>query len=231
MSLAMLKRCLPPAARSAAREALRAHALWRAVQRLMAAPAHRTPDRALLADLREAWGNDGYCADLDFLCEVARWAARTPGPVLECGAGLTTILLGTLAARRWVDVWSLEHDRRWHARVAAVLQRHHIPGVHLTLAPLRSYGDFTWYDAPLQAMPARFALVVCDGPPEQTRGGRYGLVPILRDRLKGGSVILLDDAARESEFRALCRWTREAALRVQLHELPAGTFAQIEVTV
>lgn len=229
MNFLTLKQVLPPSLRAAARETWRAQAFKRALHRLMAAPPDRAPDRELLEDLRDAWGNEGFSADLDYLVETARWAVRTRGPVLECGTGLTTVLLGVLAGRRWVDVWSLEHDQAWHDRVARVLQHHHIPGVHLCLAPLKSYGAFNWYTLPFAAMPARFSLVVCDGPPEKTRGGRYGLLPVLRDRLTAGTVILLDDAARESEFRVLGRWTREASLRVHLQELPAGTYAKIEV--
>jgi hypothetical protein len=58
-------------------------------------------------------------------------------------------------------------------------------------------------------MPGRFALVVCDGPPYDTKGGRYGLVPRMRERLQPGCVILLDDAYREQERAIARRWKAE----------------------
>jgi hypothetical protein len=54
-----------------------------------------------------------------------------------------------------------------------------------------------------------FALVVCDGPPGSTKGGRFGLVPIMRERLEPGCVILLDDASREQELAIARRWEAE----------------------
>jgi len=81
--------------------------------------------------------------------------------------------------------------------------------VILCTTPLKDYGDFCWYDAPLASMPASFSLVVCDGPPGATKGGRYGLVPVLGKRLSYGCVIMLDDAAREQELAIARRWEAE----------------------
>jgi len=52
-------------------------------------------------------------------------------------------------------------------------------------------------------------MVICDGPPGATKGGRYGLVPVMKDRLRTGSFILLDDAAREQEQEIARRWMSE----------------------
>ena len=89
--------------------------------------------------------------------EIARRAVVTRGPILECGSGLSTILLGLLAARRGVDVWSLEHIPEWHARVRSVLESVGIAAMRLHLTPLRSYGDFDWYRLPLASMPHAFS--------------------------------------------------------------------------
>jgi hypothetical protein len=40
---------------------------------------------------------------------------------------------------------------------------------------------------------------VCDGPKGTTRGGRYGLAPVMKDRLAPGCIVLLDDTSREAE--------------------------------
>jgi Methyltransferase domain len=227
MTLAALKNCVPRPLKQAARTAWQRQQLRRAMQRLLAAPPGVAPERPLLAALRDAWDNDGFTADVDFLMEVARWAAVTPGPVLECGSGLTTLLLGAIAGRRGVEVWSLEHDQEWRRRVAAALRDHVAGQVYLWLSPLGDYGEFVWYMAPLPLMPPEFRLVVCDGPPDGTRGGRFGLLSVIGDRLPPGAVILLDDAARDSEQDTLGRWTHSLPLAVAVRQLPGGTLAEI----
>ena len=68
-------------------------------------------------------------------------------------------------------------------------------------------------------MPARFTLVICDGPPSLTTlGSRYGLLPVLGDRFPPGTEILLDDAARLEEQGVIERWSAERPLRVDLDE-------------
>ena len=60
----------------------------------------------------------------------------------------------------------------------------------------------------MKLMP-EFSLVICDGPPASTPGGRYGLLPVMRDKLKAGATILLDDAVREEEQVIANRWAAE----------------------
>ena len=47
-------------------------------------------------------------------------------------------------------------------------------------------GSFVWYDVPKDVWPAEFRLVVCDGPPGDMKGGRYGLLPLVGARLPPG---------------------------------------------
>ena len=94
-------------------------------------------------------------------------------------------------------------------------------------SPLRDYGAFSWYDPPLQELPDNFRLVVCDGPPGMTKGGRYGLLPVFGSRLPQGTVIVLDDADRPSEVELLNRWKDEGDLAVEIFNKPAGTFATL----
>src|SRR2546429_1908774 len=220
MALAVLNHYVPGPLKQVARLAWQRQQLRRARRRLAALPLGTAPERRLLAELRAAWDNEGFTADIDYLAEVARYAAHTPGPVLECGSGLTTLLLGALAGRRGVEVWALEHDPQWRRRVAAALRDHVAGQVYLWLSPLSDYGAFAWYAAPLPLMPEQFRIVVCDGPPDGTRGGRVGLLAVMGDRLAPGAVILLDDASRESEQDVVRRWRRAMPLDVVLRRLP-----------
>jgi hypothetical protein len=113
----------------------------------------------------------------------------------------------------------------WRSRVTDVLERFEIPNVQICAAPLRSFGEFEWYDAALAEMPNEFQLVICDGPPGSTAGGRYGLLPVMGERLPAGSVILLDDATRPGEVEVLQRWASDTKLRVS--SSPDNKFALI----
>jgi hypothetical protein len=84
--------------------------------------------------------------------------------------------------------------------------------VHIRPAPLEEKGEFAWYRVP-NGLPDWFALVICDGPPGTTEGGRYGLMPVMRERLTG-SIIVLDDTNRTKEQAILNRWCSEFDVRV-----------------
>jgi len=86
-------------------------------------------------------------------------------------------------------------------------------------------GSFVWYDVPKDVWPAEFRLVVCDGPPGDMKGGRYGLLPLVGARLPPGSVVLLDDATRQSEIAALRRWRGEREFRERVYEGPDWAYA------
>jgi hypothetical protein len=171
--------------------------------------------------LAEGWGNQGFAAKTDYLRQVAKLAATTESPILECGSGLTTLLLGRLAGRRGVEIWSLEHISEWCHRVNRTLERYRLP-VNCVHAPLVDHGEFDWYDVPANL--PKFSLVICDGPPANTRGGRYGLLPILHQRLSGAKV-LLDDASRPNEQAILERWRKEVAADISISD----TYATVKL--
>jgi hypothetical protein len=190
-------------------------------------PAGESPSRQQLTDLITGWSNDGFAANLEYLEAVAEHALKTKGPVLECGSGVTTILMGILCGKRNVDVWSLEHYDEWRQRVSGVLADNGIAGAKVCAAPLVEYGEFVWYDPPLAQMPESFSLVICDGPPGATKGGRYGLLPVLGDRLQGAT-ILLDDAGRPDEAALIKRWENEARFETEIRGSRERAFAVMQ---
>ena len=165
-----------------------------------------SPD--LLAELVYGWGNS-WSVQHEFLDACLREARTTDGPILECGSGLSTILLGVVAQSRGIRVWSLENDGKYASRVQTYLRKYRINSVSLCVAPLRSFGDFDWYSLPqLQTIPSKISMVVCDGPPGSTRGGRYGLVPVMMEKMRPDCVVLLDDGARADEQAVAGRWAQ-----------------------
>ena len=183
--------------------------LRRGMSRLLALNDPSDPPPRVLRDLARGWGNRSMSAWEDFIRAFLGCARETEGSILECGSGLSTVLLGIVAARTGSRVYSLEHNAIWADRARRVLRACGIASVEILVGDLRSYGAYTWYDPPLDVLPKDFSLVVCDGPPGDTPGGRYGLLPVMRSHLKPGCIILLDDAHRTGEREIAEQWARE----------------------
>jgi hypothetical protein len=187
-----------------------------AMGRLLRDP-HCLNDNDVLSSLSYGWGNSFWSACDEYILACAQHAWTCDGPILECGSGLTTIVLGAIAHKTGQTVWTLEHNERWAQRVRNVLFRYRIRSVRVMVHPLRDYGPYSWYVLPLEEMPKSFSLVVCDGPPHNTPGGRYGLLPVMGDRFVPGATILLDDAGRTPEQNIAARWAEELGTTVTTH--------------
>ena len=168
----------------------------------------------LLSRLRFGWGNEGWCASEDFLRGCIEEALHCDGAILECGSGLTTLVVGIIAEHRGIPFVSLEHSPDWCQRTSSAAASLSIQGICIEHSPLRDYGDYCWYEFDPTSH-QRFSLVVCDGPPGQTYGGRYGLLPVAQSALADRCAILLDDAVRPGEQAVARRWQREASLRCE----------------
>lgn len=182
----------------------------RAMRRFRQDPVEFTdPAHPVFFDLVRGWGNFAWSAKREFLAASIHQALLTEGPILECGSGLSTVLVGYVAQTRGIQLWALEDSEEWAGRVERELERFRIDSARVVSTPLRDYGEFAWYTPPLSALPESFALVLCDGPPGRTKGGRYGLVPVMGDRLAAPCTILLDDANRDVESSIVARWSQE----------------------
>jgi predicted O-methyltransferase YrrM len=215
--VALVKKIFPSSIKKKIESINRERRLGAAMRRLASLRENEAPGRYVLTELGCGWGDDGFRAVGGYLEEVARWAVEARGPVLEIGSGLTTLVLGALVGRRGLPVWTLEHHPEFFRHTEERLRRYGLTNVHLTLSPLRDYGDFCWYDLPLDALPRDFGLVIADGPPGDVKGGRFGLLPVLRSHLAPGVVVLLDDAERARERAVLRKWASEYNLSHQLY--------------
>lgn len=167
------------------------------------------PDNPLLSHLIYGWGNEAWSAREEYLAACIEQALKSHGAILECGSGLSTIVLAAIAKNQGRILWVLEHNDWWADKISYLLEKFQL-NASISVKPLKDYGDFCWYDAPLAIMPAVFSLIICDGPPNKsTKGGRYGLVPVMQERLSSGCVFLLDDANRQAELDIARRWAEE----------------------
>lgn len=191
---------------------------WRAMRRLLREARHEshpfTSD--LLSDLAYGWGND-WSAQQEYLTACLQHVRASQGPVLQCGAGLSTLLIGAVAQRMRLTVWTLEDDIGHASRVQGFLDRYGVRNVRLWVAPLRSYGDFDWYDPPdFGSISGDFSLVICDGPTGDTYGGRYGLVPVMGEKLAEDCTILVEHGARPADRWIASRWARMLGAREEV---------------
>jgi len=136
-------------------------------------------------------------------------------------------LLGIIAQKTGNRVYSLEHEIYWSEHARKILEKLKIKSVDIFVNPLRSYGNFDWYNPPVERLPDNFSIVICDGPPASISGGRFGLIPVMKDRLSD-SIILLDVYSRIEEQTIVKSWQNEVNLSINLLG-ENGTYAILEL--
>jgi predicted O-methyltransferase YrrM len=186
----------------------RKYVFWRNMRRFSNLPSKTDVDAPVIDELIYGWRNK-WSTGPEYARSFIQHAWASDGPILECGSGLSTILLGVVAQKKGTRVWSLEHDLFWADKVRSTLKRYGIKSVELYATNLRDYGSYWWYDPPKGEMPKQFSLVVCDGPPGSIPGGRYAMLPIMKPHLKPGCIVLLDDVGRVAEKEIIARWAKE----------------------
>lgn len=158
----------------------------------------------------------GFISEYSLHSEAAYWLysqvlRQAPKAVLELGSGISTVLIAL--AMRELDLRnafiSLESERFWSEKTIGVLKRLDLDfWAKVHDAPLKPFAfrgqqfqvhDFSGFDG----FKAEFFFV--DAPPWHI--GREGAVPRFHDQLAPGARIVLDDAARVGELKAVELWT------------------------
>lgn len=143
---------------------------------------------------------------------------RAPAHIVECGAGVSTVLLARLLEQCGAGrLTALEHDPGWAARVSRLLEREGLGGVAgVVLAPLADDG---WYAAEgVDRLPAAIDLLVVDGPPAdraELEAARHPALGRLEPRLAADALVVLDDIGRAGEQGVLARWEAETRWRFE----------------
>lgn len=148
--------------------------------------------------LSRGWGNPEFAAAPELIAAVIRDVAGSRNAVVECGSGVTSVVLAAARKHLGTEVVTLEHDANW---AATVERRLRVLGLHhdgVLVRPLENRDGASWYSVTRGDLPQRVGLAICDGPPASTRGGRMGILELL-DRPWTPDVVLLDDTHRESE--------------------------------
>lgn len=122
-----------------------------------------TEDIQDAVDLFDAWGNP-YAADPILLMGLGMAARNTKGPILELGAGLSTLVLASSAPHTELHV--LEDSPIYAEQVMSAAARHGLTNIVMHCRDVKD----GWYDT--STLPAHvWSLVFIDGP-RRTIGGR-----------------------------------------------------------
>ena len=178
------------------------------IRRVVADPGLPQREPAIVSTLGALWGNGSWSASTDYLTTAMARAVGGTGPILECGSGLSTILVAAVTRGTGRRLISLEHLDMWADRVATELRVAGLSHARVLHAPLTTHSGYDWYDVP-EALPTGISLVLCDGPPGATHGGRSGLLPECWGQFDDDVEILLDDAGRAGEQEVIDRWTAD----------------------
>lgn len=175
----------------------------------------------------------GFAAAPDLLVELVRTLDRTrPQVVVELGSGVSTVVLAArLKALGSGRVIAVEHDPDYARQTRDELAFQGLADVatviEAPLGPIRvGEADRIWYQVPPGVLPSGIGLLLVDGPPAATGPlARYPALPLLRDRLAPGAVVLVDDAVRADEQEMVARWQAETpGLDVERLPFDSGAF-------
>ncbi len=160
-----------------------------------------------------------FGASGQMLKDIYDAALKADRPILECGAGMSTIVAGIACLRTGQTVHALEHDLEYFRVVRNYLELWKLRSVALHYAPMQEYPEhiqangkpLMWYEIH-DELPKSFAICIIDGPPR--RFGREGVFKLMLDRIKYGSWIV-DDTEDAGQLALINKYATEVGSIVQ----------------
>jgi len=151
-----------------------------------------------------------WSADGDSLIAALAVIAEEPGPVLEVGSGLSTILMA--AANRSIVgsksdcyVYALEHDPVYVELTKRMAKQAGVKNIGLCYAPIDPRTN--WYSvAEMEGLPEKYRLGFCDGPPRAYKSRMTFFDGGYADACE---VIIADDATDKEYQRGLLAYAKE----------------------
>lgn len=138
-----------------------------------------------IIDMHDAWANP-FAADPILLAGLAALARAAKGPILECGSGLSTLVMA--AANSAVRVVCLENSPVFAEHLRQEAARYSLANIDILCAPLKD----GWYD--VGTLPEEdWALAVIDGPPRKDGNRLEAMTRLALSR----TVIVADDVQED----------------------------------
>ena len=141
-----------------------------------------------------------------------------PSLVVELGSGISTLITAYALEQHGevgAQVISLDHNEEYTQKTKNLLKSHKLESnAQVIYSPLepRQIDDkiYNWYSLEGLTTKINIDLLIVDGPPVKTNQlARYPALPSLLSRLSKDCVIILDDAARQSEQQTVSLWMHE----------------------
>lgn len=179
------------------------------------------------------WAVDGSTGEqLVLLLRELRADPASTGVIVECGSGTSTVLVARCLKHAGSGrIISLEHKERFAEANRHVLREGGLEEVATVIhAPLRPWPingqTLPWYDFDLEVhLQRKIDFLIVDGPPGETAPmARYPAVPLLKEWLRPGGVILLHDAHRDDERKIAEKWGQELDVTPKLHPVGKGAW-------
>jgi hypothetical protein len=184
----------------------RQYRLDRAIRAARASAPGPLPD-ILVSEICETWGDAQLNGADGFLSACLDVASRTTGPILQCGAGLSTLLLGLAAERSGVHLWTLEHQSHAANSARSWLHQYEVANAHVISAPADLMEDCVGYVVDAARLPSNLGLVICEGSSAVPASARSMLTRI-GDRLDPNSVVLVHHVKRRRDADFLVQWAK-----------------------
>ena len=162
----------------------------------------------------------GYAASPDYLYKIKETIDKNkPNLILEAGSGVSTLITAYCLEKIGKGkIISLDHNEQYAKLTQDELKKHNLcKYADVIYAPLKKYDlsknkSLIWYDIDNCEIKENIDLFVIDGPPVNTKNSnlpRYPAIPLMLDKMKVGTTIILDDARRENEQKTLKLWEKE----------------------
>ena len=160
--------------------------------------------------------NPGWQLSSQAVQEIVRHILlNRPKVVVECGCGASTMWIARALTRVGEGrLFSLENLEDWVGIVSGMLDYEGLKSAKVRHAPLVPFtsGDTEqpWYTTTVLDDVEQIDLLIVDGPPGNTsKLARYPALPALRDKLRPGATVMLDDCHRWAEKETVRRWIDE----------------------
>ena len=139
------------------------------------------------------YGSPGFALPPAALEECWAMARQAHGDILECGSGLSTLVMGLALKGSARRLYSLENNLEWVDRVQTWLERYGVENVRLIYAPLQPGPHGVWYGAEASDLPDRFDGLLVDGPKRDDGVNRLAVFDVLGDAIRGARTWIVDD--------------------------------------
>ncbi|MCB1685245.1 MAG: hypothetical protein KDI31_12190, partial [Pseudomonadales bacterium] len=186
---------------------IRQHGFDHCMQRIVDGQERPIPG-SLIAEAFAQWGDPLSASDEGYLRSCLAEVSATSGAILQCGAGLSTLVLGAIchgSNTKGHQLWCLEHDRHWASTIRSWLTEYRVANTHVIHSRAQMFEGYTWYSVDTARLAKTYSLVLCEGVRASPRGA-FGALRRLEGHLASSFVMLARDAGQAADLKLLKSW-------------------------